>query len=80
MDIISTAGGAGSFSFDDSPSRALPSTGRGRVRSADFGLPERTGLLDLAHIFRDPGPALAGTGWHRRRAGGRCRHDRDARR
>jgi DNA invertase Pin-like site-specific DNA recombinase len=48
MDISSNAGGAGSFSFDDSSSPALPSTGRGRVRSADFGLPERTGLMDLA--------------------------------
>ena len=48
MDIISDAGGAGSFSFDDSFSPSLPSTGRARVRSADFGLPERTGLLDLA--------------------------------
>ena len=51
MDIISNAGGAGSFSFDDSFSPSLPSSGRGRVRSADFGLPERTGLLDLARTY-----------------------------
>lgn len=65
MDIISTAGGAGSFSFDDSPSRALPSTGRGRVRSVDFGLPERTGLLELARTYLETQarlwPELAGT-------------------
>ncbi|MFM8735662.1 MAG: hypothetical protein ACKOC8_10765, partial [Pirellulales bacterium] len=51
MDICSNAGGAGSFSFDDSSSPALPSTGRGRVRSADFGLPERSGLMDLARTY-----------------------------
>ena len=41
----------GPFSFDDSSSPALPSTGRGRVRSADFGLPERSGLMDLARTY-----------------------------
>jgi hypothetical protein len=51
MDISPNAGGAGSFSFDSSSSPALPSTGRGRVRSADFGLPERSGLLDLARTY-----------------------------
>ena len=51
MDIISNAGGAGSFSFDDSFSPSLPSSGRGRVRSADFGLPGRAGLLDLARTY-----------------------------
>jgi site-specific DNA recombinase len=65
MDIISNAGGAGSFSFDPSSSPALPSTGRGRVRSADFGLPERSGLLDLARTYLDTQarlwPDLVGT-------------------
>jgi len=51
MDIISNAGGAGSFSFDDSSSPALPSSGRGRARSADFGLPARQGLIDLARTY-----------------------------
>jgi hypothetical protein len=65
MDIISNAGGAGPFSFDDSSSPALPSTGRGRVRSADFGLPEREGLLDLARTYLEVQarlwPELVGT-------------------
>jgi site-specific DNA recombinase len=65
MDISSNAGGAGSFSFDDSSSPALPSTGRGRVRSADFGLPERSGLMDLARTYLEVQarlwPDLAGT-------------------
>ena len=65
MDIISNAGGAGSFSFDDSSSPSLPSSGRGRVRSADFGLPERTGLLDLARTYLETQarlwPELVGT-------------------
>jgi site-specific DNA recombinase len=51
MDIISNAGGAGSFSFDDFSSPSLPSSGRGRARSADFGLPGRAGLLDLARTY-----------------------------
>jgi len=65
MDITSNAGGAGSFSFDDSSSPALPSTGRGRVRSVDFGLPERSGLMDLARTYLETQarlwPDLAGT-------------------
>jgi DNA invertase Pin-like site-specific DNA recombinase/transcription initiation factor TFIIIB Brf1 subunit/transcription initiation factor TFIIB len=65
MDISSNAGGAGSFSFDPSSSSALPSTGRGRVRSADFGLPERSGLLDLARTYLETQarlwPDLVGT-------------------
>ena len=65
MDISSNAGGAGSFSFDTSSSPALPSTGRGRIRSADFGLPERSGLLDLARTYLDTQarlwPDLVGT-------------------
>jgi site-specific DNA recombinase len=65
MDISSNAGGAGSFSFDDSSSPALPSTGRGRVRSADFGLPERSGLMDLARTYLETQarlwPELVGT-------------------
>jgi site-specific DNA recombinase len=65
MDISSNAGGAGSFSFDDSSSPALPSTGRGRVRSADFGLPERSGLMDLARTYLEAQarlwPDLVGT-------------------
>jgi hypothetical protein len=65
MDISPNAGGAGSFSFDPSSSPALPSTGRGRVRSADFGLPERSGLLDLARTYLDTQarlwPELVGT-------------------
>jgi hypothetical protein len=65
MDITFNAGGAGSFSFDDSSSPSLPSSGRGRVRSADFGLPERNGLLDLARTYLETQarlwPDLAGT-------------------
>lgn len=65
MDISSNAGGAGSFSFDPSSSPALPSTGRGRIRSADFGLPEREGLLDLARTYLEVQarlwPELVGT-------------------
>lgn len=65
MDIISNAGGAGSFSFDDSSPNPLPSASRGRVRSADFGLPERTGLLDLARTYLETQarlwPELPGT-------------------
>jgi site-specific DNA recombinase len=34
-----------------SDSSSLPSTGRGRARSADFGLPGREGLLDLARTY-----------------------------
>ena len=64
MDIISNAGGAGSFSFDDSFS-SVSATGRGRVRSADFGMPERPGLVDLARTYLDTQarlwPDLAGT-------------------
>jgi len=64
MDIISNAGGSGSFSFDDSFS-SVPATGRGRVRSADFGMPERPGLVDLARTYLDTQarlwPDLAGT-------------------
>jgi DNA invertase Pin-like site-specific DNA recombinase len=65
MDIISNAGGAGSFSFDDSSSPSLPSTGRGRARSDDFGLPGRQGLLDLARTYIEVQarlwPELSGT-------------------
>ncbi|MFM7033783.1 MAG: recombinase family protein [Planctomycetia bacterium] len=65
MDIISNAGGAGSFSFEDSPSPYLPSSRRGRIRSTDFGLPERSGLLDLARTYLETQarlwPDLAGT-------------------
>jgi DNA invertase Pin-like site-specific DNA recombinase len=65
MDIFSHAGGAGSFSFDDSSSPALPSPGRGRVRSVDFGLPERSGLMDLARTYLETQarlwPDLVGT-------------------
>jgi DNA invertase Pin-like site-specific DNA recombinase len=32
-------------------SSSSPSTGRGRVRSADFGLPERSGLMGLARTY-----------------------------
>ena len=65
MDITFNAGGAGSFSFDDSSSPALPQSGRGRVRSNDFGLPERSGLMDLARTYLETQarlwPELAGT-------------------
>jgi site-specific DNA recombinase len=66
MDISFNAGGAGGFSFDDSHnSTPQSSTGRGRIRSADFGLPERSGLLDLAHTYLETQsrlwPELAGT-------------------
>ncbi|MEX0670565.1 MAG: recombinase family protein [Pirellulales bacterium] len=47
------------------PHPALPPPGRGRVRSADFGLPERSGLLDLARTYLETQarlwPELAGT-------------------
>ena len=65
MDITSNAGGAGSFSFDDFSSPALTPTGRGRVRNADFGLPERSGLMDLARTYLEAQarlwPELVGT-------------------
>ena len=66
MDIFSNAGGAGSFSFDDSSnSNSQPPTGRGRVRSDSFGLPERSGLIDLARTYLDAQarlwPTLVGT-------------------
>lgn len=65
MDIITNTGGADSLSFDDSFSPSLPSSGCGRVRSADFGLPERTGLLDLARTYLETQarlwPELVGT-------------------
>jgi len=66
MDIISNADGAGGFSFDDSsnPNSESP-TGRGRVRSDSFGLPERDGLIDLACTDLDAQsrlwPELGGT-------------------
>jgi len=44
MEIISNAGGAGSFSFDDSSSPSFPSTGRGRARSAN---PQSSLLLSV---------------------------------
>jgi site-specific DNA recombinase len=66
MDIISNAGGAGGFSFDDSSNpNSQPPTGRGRVRGDDFGLPERAGLIDLARTYLDAQarlwPELVGT-------------------
>ena len=66
MDIISNAGGAGGFSFDDfSNPNSQPPTGRGRVRSDSFGLPERAGLIDLARTYLDAQarlwPELVGT-------------------
>jgi len=66
MDIFSNAGGAGSFSFDDSSNpNSQPPTGRGRVRSDSFGLPERAGLIDLARTYLDAQarlwPELVGT-------------------
>lgn len=66
MDITSNAGSTGGFSFEDSShSNHLPSTGRGRVRGDDFGLPKRAGLIDLAHAYRDAQarlwPELVGT-------------------
>ena len=66
MDIISNAGEAGGFSFDDSSNpNSQPPTGRGRVRSDSFGLPERAGLIDLARTYLDAQarlwPTLVGT-------------------
>ena len=66
MDIISNAGGAGGFSFDNSSNpNSQPPTGRGRVRSDSFGLPERAGLIDLARTYLDAQarlwPTLVGT-------------------
>ena len=66
MDIISNAGGAGGFLFDDSSNpNSQPPTGRGRARSDSFGLPERTGLIDLARTYLDAQarlwPELVGT-------------------
>jgi len=66
MDIISNAGEAGGFSFDDfSNPNSQPPTGRGRVRSDSFGLPERACLIDLARTYLDAQarlwPTLVGT-------------------
>ena len=65
MDITSNAGDAGSFSFDESSSPSFPSTGRGRARSTDFGLPGREGLLNLARTYIEVQarlwPELSGT-------------------
>ena len=55
MDIISNAGGAGSFLFDDSSSPVLPANARGRARSVDFGLPARASRLDS--VPKSAGPA-----------------------
>jgi len=51
----------------DSGSLALPPTGRGRVRSVDFGMPERQGLIDLARTYLE---TQARPGRHARGAGG----------
>jgi site-specific DNA recombinase len=54
------------FDFQSNP-HPVPSRPhrRGRIRSADFGLPERTGLLDLARTYLETQtrlwPELAGT-------------------
>ena len=66
MDISFNAGDAGGFSVDDScKSKHQSSTGRGRGRSDDFGLPERAGLLDLVRTYLETQarlwPDLAGT-------------------
>ena len=66
MDTMSPAGGAGSFSFDDSHnSHLLNGHGRGRVQADDFGLPDRKDLLGLARSYLDIQsrlwPQLAGT-------------------
>ena len=66
MDIISNAGEAGGFSFEDSSNpNSQPPTGRGRARGVDFGLPERAGLIDLARTYLDAQarlwPELVGT-------------------
>ena len=57
------AGGAGGFSFDDS--QPFPSSNRGRTRSADFGLPGRPELLELARTYLETQarhwPDLVGT-------------------
>jgi DNA invertase Pin-like site-specific DNA recombinase len=49
----------------DSTSPPLAPTGRGRVRSADFGLPEHSGLMELAHTYLETQarlwPDLTGT-------------------
>ncbi|NDC53759.1 MAG: hypothetical protein EBZ74_05580 [Planctomycetia bacterium] len=66
MDTMSPAGGAGSFSFDDSlHSHLLNGHGRGRVQADDFGLPDRKDLLGLARSYLEIQsrlwPQLAGT-------------------
>ena len=54
MDTMSPAGGAGSYSFDDSHnSHLLNGHGRGRVQADDFGLPDRKDLLGLARSYLD---------------------------
>ena len=60
-----SAGTAGD-PFDDSvPSPSAPRRSGGRVRGADFGLPERAGLVDLARTYLETQarlwPDLAGT-------------------
>lgn len=66
MDTMSPAGGAGSFSFDDSLHSSSPiGQGRGRVQADDFGLPDRKDLLGLARSYLEIQtrlwPQLAGT-------------------
>ena len=55
------------------PSPPLPAAApsrRGRVRSADFGMPERQGILDLARTYLEvQAPALARPHRNGRRAG-----------
>ncbi len=65
-DLFYGSGDAGNefhgFSNDSTDS---PSSGRGRVRGVDFGLPERAGLIDLARTYLDAQarlwPELVGT-------------------
>jgi site-specific DNA recombinase len=63
-DAGNTGAGSNDFSRDSSSSPSGPQN-RGRVRGDDFGLPERTGLLDLAHTYLDAQarlwPELVGT-------------------
>jgi hypothetical protein len=66
MDLISSAGDPGNFAFDDSHAEAsISASSRGRGRGADFGLPTRAGLIDLARTYLETQarlwPELAGT-------------------
>ena len=73
-DDAGPAGGVSSYSpapRSSGASSSVPAPSRrGLVRSADFGMPERQGILDLARTYLEvQAPALARPHRHGRRAG-----------